>query len=124
MHSIETWRLRGHQVKCTVTVIWHAPDDPSASIFGEELALSIVIINLARSRKVEYGSVLFCSFQMERVMTEKITPPKRPHLTENFRPVVPTEKPVPGPATGHGVEGNYVPPTSEKPSSPPPMPKK
>jgi hypothetical protein len=64
-------------------------------------------------------------------MAEEETAPQRQHIAENFKPEVlrknfvpTTAKPGPGPATGHGVEGNYVPPTSEKPSSPPPMPKK
>jgi hypothetical protein len=64
---------------------------------------------------------------MENAMAEEKTPPQRRHLTENFKPDVvprPTVKPGPGRVAGHGVEGNYVPTTSEKPSSTPPMPKK
>jgi hypothetical protein len=63
-------------------------------------------------------------------MTEEETTPQREHVAENYKPEVPknfvptTVKPNQRPGAGHGVEGNFVPPTSEKPSSPPPMPKK
>jgi hypothetical protein len=63
-------------------------------------------------------------------MADEETTPQRQH-TENFKPevlrknFVPVTVTPPGQAAGHGVEGNHVPPTtSEKPSSPPPMPKK
>jgi hypothetical protein len=44
----------------------------------------------------------------------------RHHVTENYKPKTPPEKPV-----RHNVDGNYVPTTgSGEPKSPPPNPKK
>lgn len=53
----------------------------------------------------------------------------RHHVTENYKPDAPKNyRPETLPShphpTGHGVDGNYVPPTDSAPATPPPKPKK
>lgn len=61
-------------------------------------------------------------------MSENEPKSGRDHLTENYRPDVIRKNyvpPAPIRPAGGGVEGNHVPPTTnERPSSPPPSPKK